>query len=242
MNEMHEAAAAKLAALEEAIVGAGFAPRGALRLKDAERIGALAPFRTLALVGMIGGRNWGAFAQSAEAGDGAPDPLDRWSRRSLDGIAIRFGARALYPFGGPPHWPFLAWATRAEPLWPSPLGMLIHSEYGLWHSYRGALALPEDLAPATAPAGERPCDSCSDRPCLNACPVRAFTTEGYDVGRCRDHVRGPGGGECREGGCLARRACPVGAACAHETRQAQFHMRAFLARDGGKAVINFSGK
>jgi len=32
-----------------------------------------------------------------------------------------------------------------------------------------------------------------------------------------------------EGGCLARRACPVGAEHAHQPAQAAFHMRAFLA-------------
>ena len=229
MDETRREAFLKLASIERAIEQAGLAPRGALRLNDAERLGALAPFRTLVLVGMIGARNWDAFEQSPEAGDGAADPLDRWSRRSLDGIARRVGAEALYPFGGPPYWPFPSWARRAEPLWPSPLGMLIHREYGLWHSYRGALALPEELARPPAPAGERPCETCSERPCLNACPVCAFTTEGYDVARCREHLRGPEGRACVEGGCLARRACPLGEGYAHHRRQTQFHMRAFVA-------------
>ena len=228
MAETRREAFSLLASIERAIERAGLAPRGALRLNDAERVGALAPCRTLVLVGMIGARNWDAFEQSPEAGDGAPDPLDRWSRRSLDGIARLVGAEALYPFGGPPYWPFPSWARRAEPLWPSPLGMLIHREYGLWHSWRGALALREDLARASAAAGERPCETCSERPCLNACPVRAFTTEGYDVGRCREHLRSPDGRECVEGGCLARRACPVGQVHAYGPRQTRFHMRAFL--------------
>ena len=37
------------------------------------------------------------------------------------------------------------------------------------------------------------------------------------------------GRACREGGCLARHACPVGAAAAHAPAQAAFHMAAFLA-------------
>jgi hypothetical protein len=222
MNETRGEAISKLTSIERAIERAGLAPRGALRLNDAERVGAVAPFRTLVLVGMIGARNWDAFEESPEARDGARDPLDRWSRRSLDGIARKFGAEALYPFGGPPYWPFPSWARRAEPLWPSPLGMLI----------RGALALPEELAPATAATGEHPCETCSERPCMSACPVSAFTPDGYDVARCRAHVRSPDGRECRERGCLARRACPVGPTFAHEPRQTQFHMRAFLAADG----------
>jgi len=226
-----EEAASKLAAVNGAIERAGLAPRGELRLNDVERVGALAPFRTLVLAGMIGARNWEAFEDSPEAGDGARDPLDRWSRRLLDGVGRRFGAEAIYPFGGPPSWPFPSWAARADTLWPSPLGMLIHREYGLWHSYRGALALREDLAPATAPAGERPCEACPRRPCMGACPVGAFTAAGYDVARCREHLRRPEGRECLDGGCLARRACPVGRASAHGPRQTRFHMRAFVAAD-----------
>ena len=91
--------------------------------------------------------------------------------------------------------------------------------------------LPDELPLAIAPAGEGPCYTCSERPCLNACPVRAFTGTGYDVGRCREHLRGPEGRECLDGGCLARRACPVGAAYTHGARQTRFHMRAFLAAD-----------
>ncbi|HEY3719711.1 MAG TPA: hypothetical protein VGL41_06165 [Roseiarcus sp.] len=109
--------------------------------------------------------------------------------------------------------------------------MLMHRDYGLWHSYRGALALQEELAPPVARSGKGPCESCAQRPCLSACPVSAFTAEGYDVARCREHLRGPGGRECLEGGCLARRACPVGQTYAHGPRQTRFHMRAFLTAD-----------
>ena len=230
MNVRGEAMS-KLASVECAIEQAGLAPRGALRLNEAEHVGALAPFHTLVLVGMIGARNWDAFAKSEEAGDGAPNPLDRWSRRTLDPLASLFGGESLYPFGGPPYWPFQSWAARAEPLWSSPLGMLIHAEYGLWHSYRGALALREDLAPTIEQAANGPCESCSVRPCMSACPVRAFTAAGYDVARCREHLGGPEGRECLDRGCLARRACPVGQTYAHGARQTQFHMRAFLAAD-----------
>ena len=39
-----------------------------------------------------------------------------------------------------------------------------------------------------------------------------------------------------DGGCLARRACPVGAEYAHGAEQAGFHMRAFLRARGGPAT------
>src|SRR5579883_2337285 len=134
------------AQIERTVRRAGLVPRGALRLREAERRGALAGAATIVLIGMAGREGWRAFAGSAERRDGAPHPLDRWSRRVIDAIARASGGRALYPFDGPPYWPFQQWAMRAEPVHVSPLGMLIHPEYGLWHSYRGALAFREAFA------------------------------------------------------------------------------------------------
>jgi hypothetical protein len=39
-------------------------------------------------------------------------------------------------------------AQRAEPLDFAPIGLLIHTYYGLWHSCRGALGLGEELVVA----------------------------------------------------------------------------------------------
>ena len=94
---------------------------------------------------MAGREGWGAFAASPEAHDGLEHPLDRFSRRVIEALARDLGALALFPFGGPPYWPFQQWARRAEPVHPSPIGLLIHPRYGLWHSYRGALGFREAL-------------------------------------------------------------------------------------------------
>ena len=210
-----------------AIEAAGLAARGAFLLDVTERAGPLAGVRTIALIGVAGRRGWDAFAASPEAGDGDDHPLDRFSRRVIGRLAEAFGAVALYPFGGPPHWPFQRWARRAEPVHPSPVGMLIHPRYGLWHSYRGALGLREALAPPPLDAAPSPCESCRAKPCLHACPVGAFTGAGYDVPACASHLREAAGADCMGGGCLARRACPVGAAFVQGAEQASFTMRAF---------------
>jgi len=184
---------------------------------------------TLLLIGNIGSSLWPEFSGSAEAGDGAPHPLNRWTQRVVGGIAREIGAEPLFPFGGPPHLPFQRWAMRAEAVAPSPLGILIHPDFGLWHAYRGALAFADRLALPARVERPRPCDSCVGRPCLSACPVGAFTDRGYDVAACIGHIGGSAGGPCRGGGCLARRACPVGPAHGYGEAQARFHMAAFLA-------------
>ncbi len=211
-----------------AVARSGFVARGALRLADAERIGSLRDVRTIALIGVAGRQGFGAFAASPEARDGGADPLDRFSRRVIDALAEERRAVSLYPFGGPPYWPFQQWAQRAERVHPSPIGLLVHPVYGLWHSYRGALGFREALDLPEATPEPSPCEACLEKPCLGACPVEAFTTAGYDVAACAAHLREEVGADCMGRGCLARRACPVGASHAHEGAQASFAMRAFL--------------
>jgi hypothetical protein len=185
---------------------------------------------TLVLLGFVGGKGWQHFAESPEARDGERNPLDRWSRRVIDGIASALGTASLYPFGGPPFLPFQRWAQKADQVFVSPLGILVHPEFGLWHSYRGALAFAEPLALPPKPARVSPCTRCADKPCLTACPVSAFSTDGYDVGGCRAHISSHAGAACIDGGCLARLACPIGEEHRYDRGQASFHMRAFRDR------------
>ena len=181
----------------------------------------------LLLVGTAGAAMWRAFTASPEAQDGRPHPLDRWTRRLLQPLAQAHGARALFPFDGPPWHPFPTWARQAGCGRPSPLGILMHPRYGLWHSYRGAFAFPARRAARPAPAPPHACDSCSQKPCLSACPVGAITASGLDAALCRAHIASAAGISCRTGGCLARRACPVAADWWQSRPQQAFHIAAF---------------
>ncbi len=184
--------------------------------------------RSLILLGNLGGGLWPAFAAAPEAADGEPDPMNRWSIRVIGAMAQRLDGLALFPFGGPPYHPFQRWAQKAEGLQASPLGMLIHPVYGLWHAYRGAIALVRELDLPPPDVAVSPCESCAERPCLTACPVGAFTPAGYDVPACTAHLAAAAGRDCLSGGCLARRACPIGSGHRYGGDQAAFHMRAFV--------------
>lgn len=182
------------------------------------------------MVGNAGPQVWPVF--EAVRIDG-PNPMNRWTRAVLDDVAQRLGATPHYPFSGPPWLPFQRWAQRAEAVFPSPIGMLIHHDHGLWHAYRGALAFDHaiDGLPARD-ARPSPCESCADKPCLTTCPVAAFDGERYDVDVCAGHLRRAEGADCLDLGCRARRACPVGRDAVYLPAQARFHMDAFLgARD-----------
>lgn len=216
-----------LEAVKHAIVAKGLAFRGAFH-PDANDLPEGMEAGTLALVGFVGRNQWPAFASSPEANDSAPDPLDRWSRRVIGGLAEELGADAIFPFGGPPWAPFLRWALLAEPVYPSPIGILIHPDWGLWHSWRGALAFSERIDIPVRDGRASPCLSCWEKPCLTACPVGAFDKEGYNVAACAAHIEAPQGADCLEGGCRARRACPVGAAHRYSAEQAGFFMNSYV--------------
>lgn len=187
--------------------------------------------RAVVLVGNTGDGLWPVFATSPEARDGAPHPLDRWSRRVIDGIAAGCGGTACYPNDGPPWLPFVAWAKRAGPVTESPIGILVHPDYGLWHSYRGALLLADPIELPPPDRRPPPCASCPHQPCRTACPVGAFHADGYDVAACVDFLAGADGDRCG-GGCLARRACPVGQQFNYPRRQQTLHLNAFLVAQG----------
>jgi hypothetical protein len=194
------------------------------------------PARTLALVGNVGSSLWAAFSASPEFVDGHDHPLDRWSRRLGEEIARRCGGLALFPFGGPPDHPFQRWALRTGTLFASPVGLLIDPKYGLWHAFRFAIALPDQIEEPVLPAGS-PCLNCSAQPCLKACPVTAFVEGEYRYRQCIDHLVAHGDAQCWRIGCLARHACPVGQTYRYLPAHANFHMSAFVAKrrqpDGG---------
>lgn len=202
-----------------------------------------APAKRLLLFGNAGAAMWEAFCASAEYADRRPDPLNRWSRRIGEALAKRCGARALFPFGGPPHLPFLRWGKKAEALQNSQLGMLMHPRFGLWHAYRFALAFAEgwegDGDAPTAADNADICRRCRAKPCLHACPVNAFSPAGYDVRACVRHLESAPDGSCMTRGCQARLACPQGAAYRYAPAHAAFHMRAFVA---AMAAGEFAGE
>ena len=172
--------------------------------------------------GLGGPRFWAVFTAAPEFADGAPDPLDRWSKRVIAPWAAALGGRALFP-SEPPYPPFTAWALRSGQCRTSPIGMLVHARCGLFISFRGAVLIPARL-PEPAPAPD-PCAGCA-RPCLSACPAATFTPA-YAVERCHDWLDRPEGKDCRSTGCLVRRACPASRGCGRLAEQSAWHMRAF---------------
>ncbi|PWV98999.1 hypothetical protein DFR52_104290 [Hoeflea marina] len=237
-----------IAGVAAALDFSGLAPRGWLRpapdlaprLADGEAAAAIC------LVGHAGGAFWPVFAAWHADHPGIADPLDRWSEAVIGPVADLVGGSAVFPSDRP--WqPFQQWAMAAEGLTPSPLGMLIHPVYGLWHGYRGAILFGMDrlaverenraaqgseatawIASAAMAESAHPCERCVGKPCLGACPVGAFVAGGFDVAGCRTYLASEAGTRgCMQTGCLARAACPVGPGYRYGEAQLRFHMAAF---------------
>ncbi|CDZ35470.1 Hypothetical protein NGAL_HAMBI1145_28640 [Neorhizobium galegae bv. officinalis] len=186
--------------------------------------GALA--RSVVLLGNVGGSIWPSFTEWRKGHDGA-EPLDTWSKSLIRPLAEQLGAAAYFP-SDPPWQPFQRWAIKAEGLKSSPLGILIHPQFGLWHGYRGALGFPFAIENSPDEA-EHPCESCADKPCLSACPVNAVSLSGFDIPRCRAYLASDAGkATCMVSGCAARNSCPVGVQHRYPPEQLRFHMEALV--------------
>lgn len=225
-----------VSAIAAALQPSGLVPRGWFVTEPglAPLLSDGASARVICLVGHFGGAFWPVFKAWWQNQPGISDPLDSWSRAVIDPVATSLGYEAVYPSDRP--WqPFQQWAIQAEALKASPLGMLIHPEFGLWHGYRGAILMDEfalerlgNRAQSGPPAALHPCEGCAEKPCLSACPVGAFANNGFAVADCRSFLETETGeGSCMETGCHARDACPVGQRHRYSDDQIRFHMAAF---------------
>ncbi len=178
--------------------------------------------RTILLVGPKESFFWDVFKKSSEYRENEENPLDRWSKKTIEEIAIKLNARSFFPFEAP-FQPFIDWAKKCSTMGSSPVHLLVHKEKGLFISFRGALGIDEYIESTNN--SKDICTPC-EKPCLTACPVSALNQDGYNVIRCKEYLNTAIGQECRDG-CLVRRSCPFG----HNLRlkeQSNFHMDAFL--------------
>jgi hypothetical protein len=229
--------------VQAALAGTGLICRGGFEPGPDDAVPGIADDAVVVIVGNAGSAMWRHFdaATGAARRRDEQNPLNDWTAAVMRPIADKLGARVLFPFDRPYH-PFQRWAMKADSVWQSPLGPLIHPQFGLWHAYRAALVFEPGFAVPSRPIAQNPCESCPDRKCLDACPVDAYEVGQYDVPACVGHIATPKGKGCIERHCLARRACPVGTEMVYEPAHAEFHMSKFLANAVKRFVVELPGK
>ncbi len=221
-----------LAEMERALAAHGLVTRGGFEFEPEEMAPpgpSGAPAKSVLIIGQAGAVAWPHFLKwRQDQPEDRRDPLDTWAREIIGGVARQVGARVVFPFDRP-YLPFQRWAVRAERLKPSPLGILMHPVYGLWHAYRGALLFDDEIGFPEIEEPLHPCDACIGKPCLNSCTAGAYSPAGFSHAACLVHVRSAEGRACMTGGCLDRNACPCGSAYRYPADMQAFHMAAFAA-------------
>ena len=184
--------------IEKAFDGSGLICRGGFKPGLDDGVPGLAEAATVLIVGNAGPVMWREFtnAVSAERRQMETNPLNDWTRIVVDSIAAGVCARALFAFDGPPYLPFHRWAMRTGVVHSSPIGLLIDPVYGLWHAYHAALVFADEFDLPALTRTANPCDSCTEKPCLNTCPVTAFSDVNYDVPACAEHIAALDGSDC----------------------------------------------
>ena len=81
---------------------------------------------------------WEAF--EAQADRQRRNPLDSWLRPEIERVAAEVDATSVFPNDGPPFVPVQDWAARAEPVYRSPIGIMIHP------GFRSLACLPRRIA------------------------------------------------------------------------------------------------
>ncbi len=178
-------------------------------LPDAIRatLGDTANFRQLILLGHGGKRLWACVQAAGMPGE---HPIDDYVIQTVAQIFAGHFAdknyRIVYPGNTPVGLQQLG--TLAGWHHPSPFMVGIDAEWGSWFAYRAAVLADTDFLPFFPVDRGNPCPTCSERPCIPACPAAALSNEGFALDKCIAYRR-QDGSVCQFT-CLARSACPVG--------------------------------
>lgn len=192
----------------------------------AEAMPSFANQARIILIGNGGRALWDAIP---EAQWQQPDPIDRYSREA----ALRFARQVLTPndyqllYPGDSPVPLQQLGALAGWHTPSPMGIGINPTWGLWYAYRAVLITDAPLEEMRYPTPLPPCDDCTDKPCLSACPASALrTSAAIDMARCAGYRLAPES-DCADR-CLARLGCPVSIERRYTLDQVRYHYRLSL--------------
>ena len=176
-------------------------------------------WRQLILVGNVGGTLW---RQMGLTGMDSTDPIDRFTRTQLTAWLAHHcpSGRFHFIYPGPTALGLQRLGTLAGWHHPSPFMVGIDSQWGSWFAYRAVVLADTDLAPTPRRIGASPCDLCTTRVCVDACPAGALT-DGFNLKACMAYRHSPGS-VCQDK-CVARNTCPVGADHRYSDAQISYH-------------------
>ena len=163
-------------------------------------------YRQLILIGHGGRSLW---EKLKAAGLSSEHPIDEFTTATVEAwfTAQRPGVShaLVYPGEGPVG--LQALGRLAGWHHESPFRVGVNADWGSWFAYRAVVLADTDL-PVTVPmSGESPCLSCTDQPCITACPAGALNAPEFSLHKCIAYRKQPES-RCRIT-CVARTTCPV---------------------------------
>lgn len=187
------------------------------------------PARVL-LLGHGGKQLWRAMEQANAFA--AADPVDTFSinttRHFIDHYLDAPPSLLLYPTADIVV-PLQQLGTLAGWHQPSPLGIGINVEFGLWWAYRTAVFIRADLPIIKQTLPElSTCGQCVDKTCVLSCPAKAVdAVKPLNFPACMELRLRPQ--SICAGQCVARRACPIAPEHEYTTAQMAHHYASSLA-------------
>ena len=180
----------------------------------------------IVLVGSAGPKLWKLLTEDELR---RPDPIDTYAEQTIQQAVQLYWNRVaiewLYP--GTKMIPLQRLCREAGWSHASPLGLDIHHEYGTWFACRGVLIVDEPVTSSCVTTSERPCDSCSEKPCRTQCPVSAVNEhDDFNLTACIQYRTMPES-RCADK-CVARLSCPAGETWQYGEQQTRYHGRLSL--------------
>ncbi len=167
-------------------------------------------YRRLILIGHGGRTLWERVKAAGLASD---HPIDDFTVAAVtDWFAAQFPDSAcalVYPGHASGNTPVGLQALGRLAGWhhESPFRVGVNAEWGSWFAYRAVLLTDADLPPSGPLAGDSPCATCAEPPCVAACPAEALSGDEFSLQRCIAYRR-LADSRCRVT-CVARTSCPV---------------------------------
>lgn len=163
-------------------------------------------YRQLILVAHGGRHLWDSVQASVHEG---PDPIDDFSRSAVSAWFTKNHPTRRFTVVYPGETAIGLQRLGALAGWhqPSPLRIGINAAWGTWFAYRAVVLSDTAFQTTASQWSPAPCATCTERPCLAACPGQALASGELDLGPCSAYRR-LDDSRCRDT-CVARESCPV---------------------------------